>query len=240
MDHGFSDPPNGQETQHDGAGLGATASLLFVLSGLRASRGQPLNNASPSDDHTLDEDKGPQASLGNVLDLLDERAFGFLLLLLALPCCLPFVYILPQIVALPMLALAAQLAAGRSHPWLPSKMANRTFQIDQFEGVVKRASRYVGWFERLAHPRLTFLTESLGVRVIGALLIIPCASILIPLPSTNTAPGIGVAIASVGLIERDGLLVLFGLLMGLVWVALLLFLGVEGLQLLKAWLLGRA
>lgn len=234
MNDGFSNPHHGHEPPRDSAELGATAFLLSVLSGLKG----PAQDTRP-DAPSPEEPNGPQASLGNILDLLDERAFGFLLLLLALPCCLPFVYILPQIVALPMLALAAQLATGRSHPWLPGKMARRTFQIDQFEGVVKRASRYVGWFERLAHPRLRFLTEGIGVRIMGALLIIPCASILVPLPSTNTAPGIGVAIASVGLIERDGLLVLLGLLIGLVWVGLLLFLGVEGLQLLKAWLLGR-
>jgi hypothetical protein len=40
-------------------------------------------------------------SLGALSDLMEERAFGLLLLVLALPCCLPFVYILPQLVALP-------------------------------------------------------------------------------------------------------------------------------------------
>ena len=67
------------------------------------------------------------ASLGDVLDRLDERAFGFLLLLLALPCCVPFIYLLPQIVSLPMLALAGQLAAGKKHPWFPAKIKTRRF-----------------------------------------------------------------------------------------------------------------
>jgi hypothetical protein len=47
------------------------------------------------------------------------------------------------------------------------------------------------------------------------------ASILIPLPATNTLPGIGVAIASIGLITRDGLLVLAGLAIGAAWIVLL-------------------
>ena len=44
-------------------------------------------------------------SLGALTDGMEERAFGLLLLLLALPCGLPFVYLLPQIVAMPMLLL---------------------------------------------------------------------------------------------------------------------------------------
>ncbi|MEO1426338.1 MAG: exopolysaccharide biosynthesis protein, partial [Pseudomonadota bacterium] len=72
-----------------------------------------------------------------------------------------------------------------------------------------------------------------------ALLLIPCASILVPLPSTNTAPGIGVTIAAIGLIERDGLLVIFGLTLGLAWVLLLVLLGAEGIQLIKTWLMTR-
>lgn len=181
----------------------------------------------------------PSAKLGDVVDRLDERAFGFLLLLLALPCCLPFVYLLPQIVALPMLALAVQMAAGRQHPWLPQKFHERPFSVPTFQKVVMRSARYVGWIERLATPRLRFVTSHLATRLVGALLLIPTASILVPLPSTNTIPGIGVAITSLGLIERDGVLVILGLLIGFVWVGLLLFVGLEASQLIKDWLAAR-
>ena len=61
-------------------------------------------------------------TLGELSDLMEERAFGLLLLVLALPCCLPFVYLLPQLVALPMLVLAAQMASGRKAPWLPETL----------------------------------------------------------------------------------------------------------------------
>lgn len=175
------------------------------------------------------------AKLGDVVDRLDERAFGFLLLLLALPCCLPFVYLLPQIVALPMLALAGQMAAGRHHPWLPRKFHERPFSVPAFQKVVTRSARYVGWVERFARPRLRPVTGHMATRLVGALLLIPTASILVPLPSTNTIPGIGVAITSLGLIERDGVLVVLGLLVGFIWVGLLLFLGAEATQFIKDW-----
>ncbi|MEO1312145.1 MAG: exopolysaccharide biosynthesis protein, partial [Pseudomonadota bacterium] len=153
-----------------------------------------------------------------------ERAFGLLLLLCALPCCIPFLYGVPQIMALPLLALAAQLAAGRDVPWLPGSLRNRKASIAALENVLDRSARYVGWFEKLARPRLLALSDGAGVRVVGALMLIPCASILTPLPATNTTPGIAVAVIAVGLMERDGLMILAGLVLGLLWVALLVFL----------------
>ena len=181
-------------------------------------------------DHA-DDDRPLEITLDELFDALEARAFGIPILILALPCCVPFVYIIPQLVALPMLLLAGQMAAGRHSPWLPESLRQRSFPVHALEDVVNRAARYVGWFERLSYQRLAGLTGSLGSRFVGLLLLIPCASILVPLPLTNTLPGIGVAIAAVGLTERDGLLVIGGLTIGLVWVGLLL---TGGLTLIKA------
>lgn len=168
-----------------------------------------------------DSPYGQETTLGALLDALDERAFGLLLLILALPCCIPFLYGIPQVVSLPMAAIAFQVAQGRSHPWLPRQLRARRFDAAALSKTVGKLSRYIRWAERLATPRLTVLTEGVGLRIVGGFLLIPVASILTPIPGSNTAPGIGVAIASVGLLERDGLLVLAGLIFGLLWVAVL-------------------
>lgn len=160
-----------------------------------------------------------EITLGELSDALGERAFGLLLLILALPCCLPFVYLLPQLVAPVMVVLAWQMAAGRPAPWLPEKLRARALPIDGLRDVVDRTRRYGGGLvERLAHRRLTPVTGRRGTRIVGALLIVPCLSILVPLPLTNTVPGFGVSLVAVGLIERDGLFAGAGLLIGLFWV----------------------
>lgn len=160
-------------------------------------------------------------SLTDLSSALEERAFGMLILALALPCCLPFVYLIPQIVALPMLVLTGQMAAGRHAPWLPDALGKRGFEIATMRTVVARGKKWFGWAEHIARPRLFALSGPRASRIVGALMLIPSASILLPIPSTNTVPGIGNAIASIGLIERDGLLILAGLFIGLAWVAFL-------------------
>ncbi|MEM6414647.1 MAG: exopolysaccharide biosynthesis protein [Pseudomonadota bacterium] len=202
------------------------------------ANGASLSSDTTSENKTVSH-PAVVATLGAVVERLDERAFGMMLLLFALPCCLPFVYLLPQIVALPMLALAAQMAFGREQPWLPDRLSNRRFDVDQFSSVIERSERYVGWFEAFAHPSLLFVTSRTGLRIVGALLLVPCASILIPLPATNTTPGIGVAIAALGLIERDGRLVALGLFIGFAWIAFLLIFGLEAASILKEWLTAR-
>ena len=51
-------------------------------------------------------------TLAWVLDQLHARAFGLFLLILALPCCIPFLYGVPQVVALPLLFIAGQMVLG--------------------------------------------------------------------------------------------------------------------------------
>ncbi len=213
---------------------GATQFLRDIFRELDAAQSAGFSAGTAAVDE--DDDAGPKATLGDIVDRLDERAFGLLLLLLALPCTLPFVYLLPQLVALPMLALAGQMAAGRKHPWLPARLHERSFSLRSFQKVLDRSEKYVGWVERFARPRLSFITGHHGSRLAGALLMIPTASILVPLPGTNTIPGIGVAIASLGVIERDGVLVIIGLVVGFAWVALLATLGLEAASLIKDWL----
>lgn len=183
-------------------------------------------------------DDAGNISLGALSDEMEERAFALLLLILALPCCLPFVYLLPQIVALPMAFLAWQMAQGRRSPWLPETLRKRKLPVRGLLDVTARVKRYAGWLEKLAHPRLAGLTGAGGMRILGWLLIVPTLSILVPLPLTNTIPGIGVAIASAGLIERDGVFVLLGLLIGLGWVLVLLIGGPALLYFLIDWVRG--
>lgn len=170
----------------------------------------------------LPGDEGGTISLGQLSDAMEERAFGLMLLILAIPCCLPFVYLLPQIVAVPMAILVGQMAMGRKSPWLPEAMRSRRLPVEGFRSVLARVRKWGGWLERLTHRRFAGLTNTLAARIVGALLFVPCLSILTPLPLTNTVPGIGVALASAGLIERDGLFVIGGVLIALIWVVALL------------------
>lgn len=168
-----------------------------------------------------DEAPDEGLTLGQFIEALGDRAFGMVLFAIALPVCVPFLYVIPQILALPMLALAGQMAAGRAEPWLPARFAARRMDKQGLVDMARGGRKWFGWLEALARPRLLALSAPAMERVIGGFFCAFCASILVPLPLTNTQPGIAIVAASLGLITRDGLLILAGLVWGTAWIALL-------------------
>jgi len=169
-------------------------------------------------------------SLREIFDRLDESAFGAGLFLLALPCCIPFLYGVPQVVALPMLALAFQMVIGREEPWLPAKLAARKIDRKGLTQMARGGRKWFGWIEAIIRPRLSVITGRRSERVIGAFLFLFCASILVPLPMTNTVPGMAVAVTAFGLMQKDGLAVIGGSILGICWVGALIagaFLGLN-------------
>ena len=187
---------------------------------------------APEDGYTLRE----------IFDHLDESAFGAGLFLLALPCCIPFLYGVPQIVSLPMMALAAQMALGHEQPWLPDALGNRRIDRKGLVSMAQGGRKWLGWIETFSKPRFTMITGPRSERLLGFVLCIFCASILVPLPMTNTVPGFAVALAAFGLINRDGFLVIIGAILGFVWVSSLLILGptavLAAIHFGKDWLTG--
>ena len=175
-------------------------------------------------------------TLAWVLHDLNERAFGLFLLFLALPCCIPFLYGVPQIVALPMMFVSVQILFGRSSPWLPEKLGARTVSKDSLTGLAERAGPWLRRIEALSRPRLTALTRAPADRMVGLALVLFSASILVPLPGTNTVPGFAVVIVSMGLLQRDGALVILGSIIGTLWIGTLIFAGASLASLIKAWL----
>lgn len=161
-------------------------------------------------------------TIGQLVDALQDRAFGILLLILALPCAVPFIYGIPQIVSVPLIFVSAQIVIGRHEPYFPENIRRRSFSADAFRNMVEKSTRYIKWLEIFSRPRMVWLTKGNTERFLGVFLVIFSASIAIPLPLTNTVPGIAVGIVALGLIERDGLMILAGTILGTGWVIFLI------------------
>jgi len=157
-------------------------------------------------------------TLGQVVDALDDRAFGLSILLLAIPCLVPG---LPgaQLIAIPIFLLALQIALGRREPWLPGFLMRATIKPEWLSATADFAGKRMRWSERLSRPRWRFIAHSLGERIIG--LVIALASVTIMLPITNTIPSLAITVAAVGLLQRDGIFMAGGTLLALGWVTAL-------------------
>ena len=179
---------------------------------------------------------GDAVTLEWILEQLHERAFGLFLLVLALPCCIPFLYGIPQIVALPLMFVSVQIFLGRRTPWLPEQLAARTVSVEGLKNLANQAGPWLRRIEAFSRPRQAQLTRAPLDRVVGLALVLFSASILVPLPATNTVPGFAVVLVSMGLLQRDGILVILGMLLGTAWIASLIFAGATLISLIKGWM----
>jgi hypothetical protein len=157
--------------------------------------------------------------LREIRDDLDERGFGLMILILAIPCLVPALYGVPQIVGIPILLLAGQMLAGRIEPWLPEAVLKRRVSKAWLDRMADFATRRMGWFERLSRPRLTVFAEGWAERVVALFMIL--ATVTIVLPMTNTVPSVALTLLAVGLIQRDGLFVLAGAAVAAGWATTL-------------------
>ncbi|MFN3670017.1 MAG: exopolysaccharide biosynthesis protein [Brevundimonas sp.] len=168
---------------------------------------------------------GPDGlTLREIRDRLDERAFGLMILILAIPCLVPALYGVPQIVGIPILLLAGQMLAGRVEPWLPEAALKRRVSKAWLDRMADFATRRMTWFERLSRPRLTVFAEGWAERVVGLFMIL--ATLTIVLPLTNTVPSVALTLLAVGLIQRDGLFVVAGAAVATGWATALAVVGI--------------
>lgn len=162
-------------------------------------------------------------TLHEIRDRLDERAYGLLILLLSIPCLVPGLYGVPQVVGLIVILLAGQMLVGREEPWLPRWFLNLRCKGSWLKAMADFAETKLGWIDRLSRPRLRRFADGPGEKLAAVFMILATVTIVMPL--TNTIPSIALALLSVGLIQRDGLFVLAGCAVTTVWLTLLGALG---------------
>ena len=132
--------------------------------------------------------------------------------------------------------VSTQILFGRQVPWLPGKLGDRTVTTSGLHSLARRAGPWLRRIEAVSRPRLGALTRPPLDRIIGIALVVFSASILVPLPGTNTVPGIAVVVIAMGLLQRDGVLVVIGTVIGTAWISTLVLAGATLASLIKTWL----
>lgn len=184
----------------------------------------PVEERRPRASELLEEflahEHGERIALGDLVRILGDRAFGALVLLLAIPNVLP-VPGLSTVTGLPIAFVAAQMILGRTQPWLPRRLAAVGMEREGFLRVLRRAHPRMEWIERrLLRERLPALTSPTAERLIGAVMAVLATVLALPIVFGNQPPAFALALLALGLIEKDGAFVVAGLVAGVVAVAI--------------------
>ena len=169
-------------------------------------------------------------TIQSMLEATGERSFGALLLVPGLLVFSPLSGIpgLPSFFAVMVGLIALQLLIGRKHFWLPRWLLQRSASRSKYDRAIAFLKRPARWVDRLLRHRLTFLTEGLAVRF-NALVCLLIAATMPPLelvPFGNSIAGAALSFLGLGMMARDGALV----------IAALLFLGVLAYLVSRIWM----
>ncbi|MBI1823343.1 MAG: exopolysaccharide biosynthesis protein [Nitrospirae bacterium] len=180
----------------------------------------------------LAQSGGQPITLQKIAKILQGgRGLNILVLLFALPFCVPIPLLgfsIPFGIALIILGLRISL---RKDPWLPKQLLQREISYSTLNKMIGVALKIMSQLEKVLHPRLQFLNRWATFTTFSGLLITSCAFLLmlpIPIPFTNTLPAISIALIAAGMLDENGAIILTGYLMAGISYSYIFFLGFLG------------
>lgn len=171
---------------------------------------QPLLDAAGN---ASDEKK---TSVGQIVESLGENSLTPNLIFVALAVVSPLsgVPLFSSICGITIALISAQMLVGRNHIWLPGFVMSRRIDSDKLDQALNYLRRPAGWLDRVTRPRLGFLVHG-PVRKLTQALCLACGltmPFLELVPFTSTFLGAVVSFLAFGMLARDGLFTLIGIL----------------------------
>jgi hypothetical protein len=154
-------------------------------------------------------------SLADLATAVGDRSFAALMIIFSAPNLVPLPPGGSTVFGIPLLVVAAQLLAGMPRIWLPGFIAKRSIDRRTFALVARRIAPVLQRFEAVARPRFWPRSRAIADRWVGLVVFTMAVVLILPIPLGNWLPAVTVILASLGLVERDGLWVAAGSLCAL-------------------------
>lgn len=188
--------------------------------GLRARLHRPTPERTSDVLREIAVGDGERVTFREILAILRHRAFGFTVLIFALPCCLPMPPGIPTVCGFAITIIALNLIAARQRLWLPRVIADKDVGRADLQRMVDRVAPYLERLERFCRPRFAIVTDNVGKVLIGIVLLVLGFIMILPIPFLgNMPPGFAASVIAIGMTERDGVIVLLGAVVSVAAIA---------------------
>lgn len=164
-------------------------------------------------------------TIKEITDFFADRGVAALLFVFGAPMCVP-IPMLPGVTlifSIPLLFLSGLMIGGVIRPWLPRAIADKKLSRKYVGKAIEYALPWLEKIERYSRQRYKWMLSDIMYRLSGVVIGIFAISIMFPLPLSNTIPGIAMVIMAIGKIMHDGLMILVGGIMGLVFCFVLYY-----------------
>ena len=173
---------------------------------------------------------GGTTSIRQIVQALGESSLTPNLIVVALAVVSPLsgVPLFSSVCGIAIALISAQLLVGRDHLWLPSFVMERGIDSDRLDRALRALRRPARWLDRISQPRLRWLVRG-PVRKLTQALCLICGLAMPSLeivPFTSSFLGSVVSLLAFGMLARDGLFTVLGLVVltgltgGVLWFLL--------------------
>ena len=152
-------------------------------------------------------------TLKQLVNQFGQRSVDLALVLFGLLAMLPISFIpgFSTILAVIIILLVWQLLSREPTLWLPKAVATRQIPIAKIRQAVVKVLPKIAAVEKLIKPRLLLFSGRLGQWVVGIVIVFQAVLLMLPIPFSNFFYGLFIVCLALGLLEKDGLLVLIGI-----------------------------
>jgi hypothetical protein len=179
----------------------------------------------------LDEAPPDRVTLGWIIDSLQERSFGLVMLLLALVALVPG---LSTFVGALLTIPAIQMILARHSPVLPRFVSGRQLPTSRLAALISRATPVLRRIEMLIRPRWPTPFEATK-RAVGGVILLLSVTMVAPIPLSHIIPSLAIMLLALAYLEEDGVMLCVALataLLSLAVTAATIWATVEGIEFL--------
>lgn len=169
----------------------------------------------------LEPNTADRITVSDFIGGLKNRVLGIIMLTFSIPCIIPMPPGVAAACGLVLLSCGIHLILGLETLWLPKLIASRSLSSAILERIVRRTLPVVQHLERLCRPRWSAVTSRSGRSFIGIMVVIQSIVLILPIPVLgNLPPGVAVGVIALGLVERDGFVILIGLILSILAIGI--------------------
>ncbi len=188
------------------------------------------SNATKAIEDVVKSSSADRVAINDVINAMDAVGFGLVMMIFAFGIIIPTPPPFPSIISTPLVIFSYQMFKGYSSPRLPKKFINLSVKRSVLAMLVQKSSSLIRKIEKFLKPRYHFMNKPLAEKITGFFMLLFSSFIVLPMPLSNYIPGLGILIASFGMLSKDGLVVILGIIVGCMGIAIstiAIFLGIE-------------
>ena len=105
---------------------------------------------------------------------------------------------------------------GSKQILLPSRVNNYRIKNSTLKMISDKTIPVIKFIEKYIKPRGRFAKSVYTEQILGIVCLLASISIAIPLPLTNAMPALGISVMNLGFLNRDGLVIIGGVIITII------------------------